>query len=296
MPSIRTPFKRDGEVDFDGVRSQVDFAIDGGARTLMLTGGDSFHMLLTDREVAELARVVIEHNSGRAKVIAADKMWATPKAVAYAEYCRDLGADLLMLMPPDWAASTTVDSIVEHFNAVGRYLPTMFITAFFTQSGVFAGRPGSFQIDVIRNLYERAPNLIAVKDDLLGPLGTQLCVMTHDRWGIVSGGLMSNHMSQVPYGVDGYLCLFMSFKTEIAWRYFRAVKEKDLDTAWAVIREIELPLMDFIATFLGGRPSVVHGIMELFDICPRWVRPPFHTLTDAQMDELADGLRRLKLL
>ena len=31
VPSIRTPFTRDGKVDLDGVRAQVAFAIAGGA-------------------------------------------------------------------------------------------------------------------------------------------------------------------------------------------------------------------------------------------------------------------------
>ena len=89
VPSIRTPFTANGQIDYNGVRSQVDFLIAGKARTLMLTWGDSMYSVLTDDQVAELARVVIEHNNGRAKVIAADKSWATPKAVSYAEYCSD---------------------------------------------------------------------------------------------------------------------------------------------------------------------------------------------------------------
>ena len=88
IPSLRTPFTVAGEVDWDGVRSQVDFDIAGGARTIMITWGDSLHSLLTDDEVAQLAKTVVEHSAGRAKVIAADNMWATPKAVAYADHLR----------------------------------------------------------------------------------------------------------------------------------------------------------------------------------------------------------------
>ncbi len=91
VPSIRTPFTKEGKVDLDGVRSQVDFAIAGKARTLMVTWGDSLFSLQTDEEIAELVKVVVEQANGRAKVIAADNSWATPKAVSYAEYCRDLG-------------------------------------------------------------------------------------------------------------------------------------------------------------------------------------------------------------
>jgi dihydrodipicolinate synthase/N-acetylneuraminate lyase len=293
VPSIRTPFTADGQIDFDGVRAQVDFLIAGKAKTLMLTWGDSLHSVLTDDEVAELAWVVVEHNRGRAKVIAADNSWATPKAVAYAQYCKQIGADLLMLLPPDWGASTTPDTLVDHFNAVGQHMPTMMVTAFFTMSGP---RPLAGQLEVIRQLYERAPNQVAVKDDILGELGTNLCLMTHERWAVVSGGLMSNHTLQVPYGVDGYLCLLMSYKPEIAWQYFNAVQANDFQTAWRIIREIEKPLMKLLGRAEGGFNAAVHGMSELFGISGRHLPPPYHTMTDAEMEELADGLKGMGLL
>ncbi len=296
IPSVRTPFTRDGRPDFDGVRSQVDFLIAGQAKTLMLTYGDSLHSVLTDDEVAELARVVVEHNKRRAKVIAADRGLATRKAVAYAEYCQQIGADLLMLLPPDWAASTTPSTLVDHFCAVGRHLPTMLVTAFFNQSGVFGARSPSFHMDVIRNLYERAPNQIAVKDDVLGDAGNSMCMMTHDRWAVVSGGLMSNHLLQVPYGVDGYLCLLMSCKPEISWQYFNAVKSLDFPIAWKIIRDIERPLMSVMRSFEGGFNTAVHGMAELFGINGRYLPPPYHTMTDEQMEKMAHSLGKLNLL
>ena len=38
VPSIRTPFTADGQIDYNGVRSQVDFLIAGKARTLLQAG------------------------------------------------------------------------------------------------------------------------------------------------------------------------------------------------------------------------------------------------------------------
>ena len=154
VPSIRTPFTVDGAVDYDGVRAQVDFAIAGKARTLMVTWGDSLFSVQTDDQVAELVKVVVQHSNGRAKVIAADRSWATPKAVAFAEYCKEIGADLLMLLPPDWASSSETAQLVQHFNAVGEHLPTMIVTAFFSMGGP---RPPGRQMEVLRALYEGRP-------------------------------------------------------------------------------------------------------------------------------------------
>lgn len=295
IPSIRTPFTKDGQIDFDGVRSQVDFVIAAGAKTIMLTWGDSLHSVMTDDEVAQLAKVVVEHTRGRAKVIAADNIWATRKAVAYGKYCAEIGADFLMLLPPDWAGQTTPDTLVTHFNAVSEHIPTMLVTAFFAQTGVFGPRTGAFNMDVIRALYERTPGLVAVKDDILGDFGMQLCTTVRDRWAVVSGGLMKNHTLQIPYGVDGYLSLFMSFKPEISWAYWDAIQAKDYSTAWRLIKEKETPLRGYIGGLNGGFCPAVHGILELFDLGKRYLPPPYHTITDRQMEELKEFLKRSEI-
>jgi 4-hydroxy-tetrahydrodipicolinate synthase len=292
IPSLRTPFTADGQIDWAGVRAQVDFVIAGGAQTIMITWGDSLHSVLTDDEIAELAKVVVEHSAGRAKVIAADNMWATPKAVAFAEYCAQIGADLLMLLPPNWASSTTPDSIVTHFNACGVHLPTMVVTAFFNQGGV---PPVSACMDVIGALHDRAESIVAIKDDLLGELGVQICSMVRPEWVVVSGGLMRNHTFQVPWGVDGYLSLFMSFKPELAWKYFHAIQAGNYAAAWQEMRQIETPLMKYLGNVEGGFNAAVHGISELYGISSRHLRAPYHTLTDAQMEELGSVLKGLGL-
>lgn len=287
IPSIRTPFTRDGAIDYRGVRAQVDFLIAARAKTIMLTWGDSLHSVLVDNEIAELAKVVVQHTAGRAKVIAADNMWGTRKAVEYARYCADIGADFLMLLPPDWAGQTTPETLVSHFNAVSEHIPTMLVTAFFLQGG---GRSGSFRMDVIRALYEQVPGLIAVKDDVVGDFGIELCTLVHDRWAVVSGGLMKNHVLQVPFGVDGYLSLLMSFRPDISWQYWDHIQAGNYESAWKICREKEMPLVRYWNSGVGGFNPLVHGILELFGICGRYLPLPYHTLTDPQMERLKDFL------
>ena len=296
IPSIRTPFTKDRQIDFDGVRSQVDFVIAGGAKTIMLTWGDSLHSVMTDDEIAHLAKVVVKHTRGRAKVIAADNIWATKKAVAYGKYCAEIGADFLMLLPPDWAGQTTKDSIVSHFRAVSEHIPTMLVTAFFAQTGVFGPRSSAFNMEVIHALYDQVSGLVAVKDDVLGDFGMNLCTTVHDRWAVVSGGGFKNHTLQIPYGVDGYLSLFMSFKPGIDWYYWKAIQTNDYGTSWKAIREIELPMKKYFFSVSGGFNPVVHGILELFGICKRYLPLPYHTLSDQQMEELADFLGQISHL
>src|SRR5688500_14752521 len=103
--SVRTPFTRDGSIDFDGLRNTIDFNINAGSKTVLLTAGDSHYFILSDREMAEVTKVAAEHTAGRAMLVAADRYYGTSHAVEFAQYVRALGADVLMVMPPDWGQS-----------------------------------------------------------------------------------------------------------------------------------------------------------------------------------------------
>ena len=46
-----------------------------------------------------------------------------------ARFAAGAGADVLMVLPPDWDASTTPDMLAEHYGAVAAHIPVM-LTAF----------------------------------------------------------------------------------------------------------------------------------------------------------------------
>ena len=41
IASIRTPFSRDGSIDYDGLRRMIDFDLEAGSKVSLLTAGDS---------------------------------------------------------------------------------------------------------------------------------------------------------------------------------------------------------------------------------------------------------------
>jgi dihydrodipicolinate synthase/N-acetylneuraminate lyase len=289
-PSIRTPFTRDGDLDFAALRKHLDFLLTAKAKAVVLTWGDSLFSLLTEDEIARLTKAVVEQVAGRAFVVAADGSWATRKVVEFAKYCADLGADMLMVKAPDWAGSTTVESLIAHYRAVAEHLPVMLVTNY------LGSRGQAFGLSVIRALYEQVPGVMAVKDDVGGEFICKACLLTHDRWALSAGGQKSNHLLMHPYGVDGYLSTFLTFKPEIAWRYWSAIQSNDLTAARNVIRDYDLPLFDYLLASEGSFDAAIHGIYELFGLATRYRRPPYHSLTDRQMESLAGFLRSKRIL
>jgi dihydrodipicolinate synthase/N-acetylneuraminate lyase len=290
IPSIRTPFRKDGGIDFDGVESYVERCLTNGAMALMLTAGDSLYSLLTDDEVAEMTRFVVERTAGRAAVIAADRIWWTGKSVEFARYCREVGADILMVLPPDWAHSCTPQTLVEHYRAIANEIPVMVVTGYMIPRGI------SWGLEAIKKVYKEVEGVVAIKDDFCNEFGRRMTAMVSDRWTVIAGGLKQNHFNLAPYGCRGHLSTLIVYKPEIALDYWNAMTSGDFKTAATIIVKYDMPFMEILRTCPGGFDAGMHAWGALCGIYERWRRPPYHSLTDEEMDSLAESLRRIGVL
>jgi len=278
ISSVSTPFDREGNIDVPALRKCVEFAVtEAKSGTVLLTYGDSLYSILTDREIAEVTRITVEQTAGRKLVVAAGSWW-TGESVRFAEYCRGLGADVFMPLPPNWAGSCTEQNLAEHFERISHVMPVMVVTAI--------GPGVSVPLGTIRRLLEGKNGIVAIKDDICGAYGRRLASLTAPHWAFLSGGRKENHFDQLPYGAHAYLSLYMRFKPAIAHRYWAAIQEKNLPEAVAIINQYDVPFMEFCAKHGLHFDAVVHGAMELAGLAGRWRRLPYSSLTDQQMELL----------
>lgn len=287
MPSLKTPFLRDGAIDYAGLRRLIDFNLAAGAQTLMLTAGDSQYVALTEREIAEVTKVTVEHTAGRALVIAADRYYHTGHAVEFAQYAHGVGADLLMVMPPDWGGSATPQTFADHYRAVAEVMPVMLV------SNVFIARGAKFGYDTLKATLAATDNVIAIKDDMCGEFARKMSLLVHDRWAVVSGGQKQNHLNNHPYGCDGYLSTFISFKPEISHAYWRATQANDVAEMKRIIRDYDYPFFELVMGLPGGFNAGIQAMLELKGIAGRWRRKPYYSLSDAELEAFGANLRRL---
>lgn len=288
--SMQTPFDSDGNVDYDGVRAVIDASLAGGSRTIMLTAGDSHYDCLGDEEIAELTRVTCRHTAGRGMVIVADRYHATTRAIAFAEFAKEARADVVMCLPPDWGHSCVPVSLAEHYAAVGKVMPVMIVTNRFSQRGA------QFGLEAIDRALDLSDNIVAIKDDMCGTFAHDLCLLAHERCAIIAGGMKRNHMNMWPYGGTGYLSAFVTYNPAVSSAYWRAVEATDIPAAVKIIREKENPWLEHLKATPGGLDAAIHGMLELLGLAKRYRRRPYHTISDEQLQKLADGLRELELL
>ena len=149
-----------------------------------------------------------------------------------------------MVLPPDWAASCTVDSFTAHYAAAAAEIPVMVVTNAFSRSPEMG-------LEVLKRLRDEQPGVIAVKDDLVGGFARRMALLLHGHWAIISGGQKQNHFDLLHYGCDGYLSTFVTFAPQVTRGYWRAVQDGDMPAAARVNSRLRYALLRLRSQ--GGR-------------------------------------------
>lgn len=276
--SFPTPFLRNGEVDWKGIRNVIEIGIGGGSAVSLLTYGNSQFDFLSDDEVAQLTRVLVEQAKGRALTVAANRRWWTGKNIEFARYCRELGVDVLMLLPPTQA--TAVKGLVEYYRTVAELMPVMIV-----------GAPSYELLDGLVGI----PNICCFKEDGSEAYAVKTMARYGERWKFMTGGGLWRNYTQWPFGCRAFMDVFLTFAPQISQRYWKAFQDKDAAAAGEIITRFERPLWGLGEELPAGLSAVWNAALELKGIASRWLRPPALSLSDAEVERLSGLLAELKL-
>ncbi|WP_425052197.1 dihydrodipicolinate synthase family protein [Psychromarinibacter sp. S121] len=120
LPVAPTPFHADGRVDEEGMRRVLDCLIDQGVDAICILANYSEQFVLSDEERATLMKISLEHVAGRVPVIVTISHFYTGIVVERAKAAKEMGAAMVMMMPPYHGAALKGDDtgIYEQFAAV----------------------------------------------------------------------------------------------------------------------------------------------------------------------------------
>ncbi|MDP2800376.1 MAG: dihydrodipicolinate synthase family protein [Phreatobacter sp.] len=108
FPVVPTIFHADGTLDLDGQRRCVDFMIDAGSQGLCILANFSEQFVLTDDERETVMQAVLAHVAGRVPVIVTTTHFASHICAERSRRAQDLGAAMVMIMPPYHGATFRV--------------------------------------------------------------------------------------------------------------------------------------------------------------------------------------------
>jgi 2-keto-3-deoxy-L-arabinonate dehydratase len=120
FPIAPTPFDDRGELDLASQRRVTEFLIDAGVDGICILANYSEQFVLTDAERETLTTDILEHTAGRVPTIVTTSHYSSRIAAERSCRAQDLGAAMVMLMPPFFGATMRVDEsgIADYFKVV----------------------------------------------------------------------------------------------------------------------------------------------------------------------------------
>lgn len=118
-PIVNTTFHDDGSLDLVSQLKLVDYLLESGAHGLGLFGNASEGYTLADDERRALLTAIAQHVNGRVPLVVSTGATGTQIAVRASRQAQDLGAQMLMVLPP-YYLKPGADGLCSYFDAISR--------------------------------------------------------------------------------------------------------------------------------------------------------------------------------
>lgn len=279
-----THFDDDLEFDEPAYRENLRWLADHAVAGLFAAGGTGEFFSLQPHEVARVVRAAVEEVGGRTLVFGAAG-YGTTTAIAMAEDAERVGADGILLMPP-YLTEPNQQGLIDHVRRVCRSTQ-LGVILYHRANAVYSAR-------TVELLADEFPNLIGIKDGI-GDI--ELLAAVRARLGdrLVSiGGLPTAETYAMPYlelGVTTYSSALFNFVPAFALEFYAAVKNRDRDAVYRMIREFILPYLEIRNGNPGYAVSIVKAGMRVVGRDAGPVRPPLSDLNDEETERLATLVR-----
>lgn len=268
--AIVTPMLADGSVDFDGLRKNIDFQINGGTDAIIICGTTGESSTLDDEEHRAAIRCAVEHTANRVPVIAGTGSNDTKYAVELSQEAQELGADGLLVVTP-YYNKCTQKGLYEHYKKIADNVNIpMILYNIPSRTGV------TIEIPTVEALGQHK-NIVAVKE-ASGNISytAKLAAKCGDVVDIYSGNddMIVPIMSLGGKGVISVLSNILPKETHDMCQYC-------LDNNFAEASKMQLEYLKLINTlFIEVNPIPVKAAMNMMGMPSGPCRMPLCDMTD----------------
>src|SRR2546428_3064930 len=286
--ALVTPFKVDGTIDEDRLRTLVDRQINGGVSLLVPCGTTGESATMTEAEDQRVIAITVEVARGRARVIAGTGSNSTAAAIEYSQRARDLGADAMLQVAP-WYNKPTQEGLYAHFRAIAEAIPETPIMLY----NVPGRTSSNIAAPTVLRLARDCENIVAIKEasgnltqimEILRERPTNFCVLSGDD---------AVTLPLIALGADGIVSVASNEVPDLMSR----MTELALAGSWTEARELHyrlLPLME--VNFIESSPGPVKAAMAMMGLLEENFRLPLVPITEKSRGRIRELIGDLGLL
>ena len=286
--AIVTPFKPNGEVNYDKFAEHIEFQIKNHTDAIIVCGTTGEASTLSHEEHLDVIRFCVKQVAGRIPVIAGTGSNCTETAVYLSKEAEKAGVDGLLVVTPYYNKATQ-RGLLEHFTIVAESVKVPILLY------NIPGRTGGVNIlpETVVSLCKNVPNIVGVKDatDNFSQMA-RLMAMADGCVDLYSG----NDNQVVPIMALGGKGV-ISVLSNIAPQQTHDMCAKFLEGDVAGSREIQLKAVSLIdALFCEVNPIPVKKAMNLMGMEAGPLRRPLTEMEDVNAARLEKAMKEFGLL
>ena len=158
--ALVTPMKEDREVDYEGLRSLVEFQVKGGVSGVLAVGTTGESATLTWDEHNLVIEKVHEYIDGKGMTIGGTGSNCTKETINATRHAQDIGAESVLLVDPYYNGPSSLEIRREYVEPVAKSFPEIQVIPY-----VIPGRTGTqLQPQDLAILHSEYENVRSVKE------------------------------------------------------------------------------------------------------------------------------------
>ena len=281
--AIVTPFKANGEVDYDTFAKNIEFQIENKIDAIVVCGTTGEASTLSHEEHLDVIRYCVKCVNGRVPVVAGTGSNCTETAIYLSQEAEKAGVDGLLIVTPYYNKATQ-KGLYEHFKLIADSVKTPIILY------NIPGRTGGVNIlpETVVRLCTEVENIVGVKD-ATGNISqvAKLMSIAGDKVDLYSG----NDDQIVPLlslGGKGVISVLSNVAPQQTHDICAKFFEGDVESS----RKLQLEYLSLINTlFVEVNPIPVKKALELMKMMGGTLRRP---LTEMEEDNAAKLEKEMK--
>lgn len=284
--AIVTPFTPDGAVNYDALKSLIEFQIENSTDAIIICGTTGEASTLTDDEQVEVIKFTVDTVAGRIPVIAGAGSNDTKHGIALAKRCEQVGADALLMVTP-YYNKTTQKGLVKYYTDIANAVSIPIIMY------SVAGRTGlNIAPKTVAKLAE-IDNIVAIKE-ANGNISqvAEIAALCGDKIDIYSG----NDDQIVPLlslGGKGVI----SVLANVAPKYTHDMVMNYINGNVAEATKMQLNAIDLInKLFIEVNPIPVKEALNFMGLNAGGYRAPLVEMEDENKKKLEESMKSFGLI
>jgi len=177
---ITTPFTKEGEVDYAGLKKNMEFYAKSGIQGYLALGSNGENKSLTNDEKVKVLKTIIDNKGADQFVMAGCIFESTYETIMYAKEYEKLGADFITLLPPSYFKKQMTEPVlIKYFNDVANSINT---PCLLYNAPQFCGGT-ELSVNLVKECAKN-PKIVGLKDSSKGNIESflfavrdQICVM-----------------------------------------------------------------------------------------------------------------------